>query len=594
MKKIWALTLAAGFFFAARSYEQAQAQARFQGAFQAKWAGAQTEPPPPGKPASSEKQPDAKMNESIIEKIEKSEKKWRELKKKWRGNYSYKKRFSSWTGFGNETTIVVRNNRVEERHYREWRGDSAAPEGEKWVEKGPRAGSHKKGAKALTLDALYQKAKAVAGKAPGPHEKMYVRFDRRGLLNACFYINVRIMDDAPGEGVDIAAIKPDGAPDIPGETDADDATGALSLVMGNAAFAVKLYGELGASEGNLFFSPHGISTAMAMTDAGARENTAKEIKNALNFEIDPPRLSAAFKKLNQKLAAHASESGQQLIIANGLSLTGGDVSPGFKAALKNDYDAEVFAGDLDPINEWVKKKTKGKIKKILEKLDPYSVCVLLNAICFKGLWQNPFKEIHTRQAPFKFPDGKQTTVSLMYQKSDFKLLDEKNFQAAEIPCKENRMSMIVLLPRNVDGLGKLESGLTHRNLEKWLAALDQTRAREARLFLPKFKFETGYDLAAPLKNMGVKDAFDANGKADFRGMGWPKGKLFISRIKHKAFVEVNEEGAEAAAATAVEMAARSIRRYPVFRADHPFLFIIKDNETGAILFMGRVADPGGT
>ena len=162
--------------------------------------------------------------ESNIAKIEKSEEKWLELKKKCKGNYSYKKSFSSWVGFGNETTIVVKNNKVIERHYREWKGREPAgpatmppgaktkvkePEGDKWVETGHQVGTHKKGAKARTLDELYQEAKAIAKKSLSPHEKIYVHFDTQGLLNSCFYVNTMIMDDSPQIGVNIHDIKLD-------------------------------------------------------------------------------------------------------------------------------------------------------------------------------------------------------------------------------------------------------------------------------------------------------------------------------------------------------------------------------------------------
>jgi serine protease inhibitor len=364
-----------------------------------------------------------------------------------------------------------------------------------------------------------------------------------------------------------------------------------TLVEGNTAFAVKLYRELGTSEGNLFFSPYSISSALGMTYAGARENTAKEMKDALSFELEQRQLHSSFKKLNQELTLNAHKAGQKLNVANGLCLTGADVSKEFKALLKDNYDAEFFAGGLDKINGWVKQKTEGKIEKILEKLNPNSVCVILNAIYFKGVWESQFKEAQTHDAPFTLSSTKQVKVPLMYQRSEFSILTKKDFQAAAIPYKGKRMSMIVLLPQDVDGLAKLEKQVTTQNLKQWLAELDEKPARETELFMPKFKLETGYDLVPPCKELGMKDAFDTGGKADFRGMGWPKGDLWISQIKHKAFVEVNEEGTEAAAATAVEMARKCVRDYPIFRADHPFLFMIRDNQTGSLLFMGRIVDP---
>ncbi len=364
-----------------------------------------------------------------------------------------------------------------------------------------------------------------------------------------------------------------------------------TLVQGNTAFAAKLYRELGAKEGNLFFSPYSISSALGMTYAGARGNTEKEMKDVLHFPLDQADLHPAFKKLNKKLTATAQKSGQKLNIANALVLTGGDVSKEFKNILKDDYDAEIFSGGLAAINGWVNKKTEGKIEKILEELDANSVCVLLNAIYFKGIWASPFEKRRTSDALFTVSSSKRVTVPLMHQKDKFKMLTFADFQMVDIPYEGRNLSMVVMLPRAVDGLAGLEKQLSIQNLTGWLAKLDAGEAEEINLYLPKFKLDTGYDLVAPSMKMGMKDAF-ALSKADFSGMGWRKGTLYISQIKHKAVVEVNEEGTEAAAATAVEMATKSMPFNPEFRADHPFFFMIRDRLSGTILFMGRMADPG--
>lgn len=366
-----------------------------------------------------------------------------------------------------------------------------------------------------------------------------------------------------------------------------------TLVKGNSAFAVKLYQELCAKGGNLFFSPFSISSALGMTYAGARENTAVEMKNAMFFELDQTLLHDTFKQLNQNLVTAANKNGQKLNIANGLCLTGGDVSEEFKSLLQKNYEAELFSGGLEKINDWVKTKTEGKIEKILEMLDPNSVCVLLNAIYFKGTWDSQFDEKYTREAPFKLTENENIKVPFMYQKSSFRLIENDNFQAISLPYKGSLMSMIVLLPQKIDGLASLEKDLSVEKLDGWMAEIDSVSAQNTELYLPKFKFETGYDLVPACAALGMKDAFDTAGAADFSGMGWPKGKLWISQIKHKAFVEVNEEGTEAAAATAVEMSTKSISMDPVFRADHPFIFIIRENATGSILFMGRMFDPSG-
>lgn len=369
---------------------------------------------------------------------------------------------------------------------------------------------------------------------------------------------------------------------------APSATG--NIVQGNNAFAVKLYRELGATNGNLFFSPYSISAALGMTYGGARGTTAREMASVLHFRLPQKELPRAFKALTGKLVASARDSDQKLAIANALVLTGGDVSGTFKATLKNYYDAEIFAGGLAAINGWVKKKTEGKIETILEKLDPNSVCVLLNAIYFKGTWESQFRKSSTHDAPFNVSAGRQVPVAMMYQKGEFKLLEEQDFQAVSLPYRGKSLSMVVLLPRTVEGLAALERQVSDQSLAAWLAKLDRQPTQKIDLFLPKFKLETGYDLVSNFMKMGMNEAFQP-GTADFRGMGWPIGRLFISQIKHKAFVEVNEEGTEAAAATAVEMATKAMLHYPRFRADHPFVYLVRDNRSGSILFMGRMANP---
>jgi serpin B len=363
-----------------------------------------------------------------------------------------------------------------------------------------------------------------------------------------------------------------------------------ALARDNNAFALSLYGKLAPTEGNLFFSPYSISSAMGMTYAGARDNTAAEMAKALEFAATPEQLPAAFKRLNTAVQASARNDGHKLNIANGLCLTGGDVSSDFKAVLRDNFDAEMFAGGLDKINGWVNQKTEGKIEKILDELSPNTVCVLLNAIHFKGTWGSQFKREATEDAPFRPAAGKEVTVPLMSQKGHFKLLEKDAFQAIIMPYSGKTLSMVIILPKAVDGLAALEKTLTAETLAQWLAEADKQPEREAQVFVPRFKMETGYDLIPPCQALGIKDAFAAD-RADFSGMGWDKGNLWIAQIKHKAFVDVNEEGTEAAGATAVEMRTKSVRRYPVFRADHPFLFVIRDHATGSILFLGRLSDP---
>jgi serpin B len=359
---------------------------------------------------------------------------------------------------------------------------------------------------------------------------------------------------------------------------------------GNAGLAVQLYRELGTQEGNLFFSPYSISSAMGMTYAGARGETAAQMKSTLHFRLEQSGLNSGFRSLNKILDENTTKSGQKLSIANALVLTGGNVSDVYRKILTTYYDARIFKGGIEEINGWVKTKTEGKIDRILEQLSTNSVCVILNAIYFKGVWESQFEKKLTFDGPFKLSGNAEVKTPFMHRKAEFKLLDEKDFQALSLPYKGNALSMVVLLPKTVDGLAGLEDALYAEDLKGWLTRLDKQRGQKVSVYLPKFKLETKYSLGEPFQKMGMKDAFSP--AADFSGMGWKKGDLWIGQIRHRAFVEVNEEGTEAAAATAVEMVTKAAPgRDPVFRADHPFMFLIRDNATGTILFIGRVANP---
>ncbi|KMQ50083.1 proteinase inhibitor I4, serpin [Chitinispirillum alkaliphilum] len=363
------------------------------------------------------------------------------------------------------------------------------------------------------------------------------------------------------------------------------------LSKGNTSFAVDLYHKLRTAEGNIFFSPYSISSVMGMVYGGSHGNTEEEIRRVLNFSQDQNSLHASFKKLNKKLIRTASEQDQVLRIANGLCLTGeNELSEDFKDLLKRYYDAEVFDGDLEKINSWVNHKTEGKIEQILESLNPYSVAVLLNAIYFNGTWDEEFDTDKTHDAPFYVSPERQSNASLMYRKGHYRYLGSDRFKVVSIPYKGEAVSMVVLLPTEKYGLEELEEQFTPKTLSFILSELDSQIPQEIELYFPKFDLETEYNLKSVFQKLGISDAF-RYGEADFSGMGWPKGELWISQIKHNAAIDVNEEGTEAAAATAVEFRTVSIRNYPQFRADHPFLFLIRDNQTGSILFMGRVTDP---
>jgi serpin B len=364
----------------------------------------------------------------------------------------------------------------------------------------------------------------------------------------------------------------------------------------NNAFAVDLYGKLRTGDGNLFFSPESISTALAMTYAGARTQTAEQMAKTLHFTLPQERLHPALGALMADLNSGGKKRGYQLSVANALwGQKGHDFLPAFLTLLKDDYGAEMHEVDFlrdtegarQTINSWVEKQTQDKIKDLIARdvLPPETQLVLTNAIYFKGDWNTQFKKDATRDAPFQVSAREKVNVPLMNQTGDFPYFEGESFQALEMPYVGKDLSMVVLLPKKADGLADLEKTLSTDKLADWLAKL---HTDEVVVALPKFKLTSQFSLKDTLSAMGMVDAFTDS--ADFSGIDGNKN-LFISAVIHKAFVDVNEEGTEAAAATAVIAQPTAARINPVFRADHPFLFLIRDKRSGSILFLGRVVNP---
>jgi len=387
----------------------------------------------------------------------------------------------------------------------------------------------------------------------------------------------------------------------------DDINSAISTVTaGNNEFALELYAQLRddpealGQDGNMFFSPYSISTALAMTYAGAGGETAKQMAEVLHFSLPSEKLHGAFGRLEKQLNAAGKKDDYQLHVANALWGQKDYKFLGeFLKVTKDNYGAGLEEVDFRretekarvKINTWVEKQTKDKIKNLIPRgvLGSLTRLVLTNAIYFKGDWKSKFEEKDTKDMPFHVTKEKTKQVPMMYQKGDFRYAENDDLQVLELPYKGDDLSMIVLLPKKVDGLKKQEQSLTGENLNKWLERLHE---QEVHVYLPKFKITWGvYDLKKVLRKMGMKDAFSQL-RADFSPMTGAKD-LYISNILHKAFVAVDEEGSEAAAATAVIMTrtGSSGRHIPTFRADHPFVFMIRDNRSDSILFMGRVTNP---
>ncbi len=377
-----------------------------------------------------------------------------------------------------------------------------------------------------------------------------------------------------------------------------NSTDTNAVVEGNTSFAFDLYKHLKDAEGNLFFSPYSISTALAMTYAGARGKTEKQMAGALHFTLDQKRLHPAFACLEAQFNAAQGNRDIELNVANALWVQKDyvflkeflDLTAKNYGAAPNHVDFKrACEAARKEINAWVEQKTKNKIKDLIKRgvLAPLTRLVLTNAVYFKGNWGSQFNKSHTKEGLFRPATGKSVKAPLMTQTQEFRYTESDSLQILELPYVGDDLSMIVLLPGKIDGLAQLEADLNPENLNAWMGLL---RKREVVVFLPKFKMTSQLSLAETLASMGMPDAFGAN--ADFSGMDGTK-TLYISDVIHKAFVDVNEEGTEAAAATAVVMRLTSAlpTPLPVFRADHPFVFLIRDKHSGSILFLGRIVDP---
>lgn len=369
------------------------------------------------------------------------------------------------------------------------------------------------------------------------------------------------------------------------------------VVQGNNEFACTLYAKLAAADGNLFFSPYSISNALAMTYGGARGNTAKEMAATLHFGGDQAQFHPAFGELVRRIQSEDKKRKYQLRVANRLwGQKDFGFVPEFLTASRQHYGAGLEELDFiqateqarQTINAWVEKQTQDKIKELLKPgiLDNLTRLVLTNAVYFKAAWIEPFNVASTKPGDFLVDGVKKASVPMMHKSQRTRFLDTGTFAALELPYEQRDLSMIVLLPKKVDGLASLEKALTADHWKEW-----QTKLRDhmVDIKLPKFRTTAEFRLNKVLQDLGMHDAFDDT-KADFTGLASMKG-LCITAVVHKAFIDVNEAGTEAAAATAVAIGLRSLPQPATFHADHPFVYLIRDNRTGSVLFMGRVVNP---
>jgi len=376
---------------------------------------------------------------------------------------------------------------------------------------------------------------------------------------------------------------------------AETSSNLQTVVKGNSDFGFDLYQELKGGKGNLFFSPYSISTALAMTYAGARGQTEKEMAQVLHFSLEQNSLHSSFSKLQSHLNTIQNKGYIKLSIANSLWAQEGyrfldtflDLNNGTGLNFV-DFATQTEAA-RKTINIWVENKTQQKIKELIKQgmIDPFTTLVLCNAIYFKGDWLSQFDKAKTMDADFYISSDKTVKVPMMSKKSEFKFKDFGSFSAIELPYEGNDLSMIIFLPKEVDGLAGFEKNLTNDSVKAWINKLIASYKSEILVHLPKFKTTCEFELSKILSDMGMPSAFLLP-PADFSGMTGKKD-FFISKVIHKAFVDVNEEGTEAAAATAVVMLGSG--KPLIFRANHPFVFLIRENKTGSILFIGRIIDP---
>jgi len=368
-------------------------------------------------------------------------------------------------------------------------------------------------------------------------------------------------------------------------------------------FALALYGRLLQRGRNLFFSPFSLRTALAMTYAGARGETAVQMSKALRFASSNETLHWAFAELIRRLYA-AGDGRYELNLAN--SLWGQDGAPllaGFPELVTRNYGGEINVVDFRresenvrvAINNWVEDKTHAKIRDLIGSLDRDTRLVVANAVYFKGKWALRFPEIATRDEPFYLEGGGKVQARLMHQQEEMRYLQADGFQAVDLDYRGGDLSMLVLLPDAKDGLRDLEARLSAHVFHDCVAKMAE---REVKLFLPRFKMTRSLDIRRELCALGMPLAFNRF-QADFSGINGHapphQDALSISAVCHQAFIEANEEGTEAAAATGIYMiAGMSLHEplaVPIFRADHPFLFAIRDRRSSAVLFLGRMADP---
>jgi serpin B len=366
------------------------------------------------------------------------------------------------------------------------------------------------------------------------------------------------------------------------------------VVEGNTAFAWGLYDELRGEEGNLFLSPFSISAALSMTYAGAEGQTAEQMSDVLHIGGDGDVHHRAFGSFVRDLSGDKPGRAYQLFIANRLfGRDDKEIGEGFLSLVEAEYAAELerlpFASDTEGsrqrINEWVAEQTREKITDLLPlgSITVDTALVLTNAIYFKAFWATQFDPADTHDGPFTGDDGSQVTVPMMSAELDCSLARGQDWSLLELDYEDHEVSLVIVMPEGERTLEELEAFLVGEGLE---GLLESSSEREIHLRMPRFEFRYAFSVRDALMALGMVDAFDSI-EANFGGIA---DDVWIDDVFHEAYVKVDEEGTEAAAATAVVM--EDFAAAPeTFSVDRAFIFAIRDKLTGSVLFLGRVVDP---
>lgn len=381
------------------------------------------------------------------------------------------------------------------------------------------------------------------------------------------------------------------------------AQNSYNIVKGNNEFALEIFKMVNEKDKNIFLSPFSISTALGMVYAGARNETAKEMAGVLHFNDDIEKSNNLFKSIID----NTNKKNTKDLTINVANRLFGSKEYKFDTSYLKTCEQKFYApldqlnfkGDLEnsrkKINTWVEEKTNDKIKELLKKgvLTPETKLVLVNAIYFYGDWLSQFDSSNTNKREFYTSETSTIKHEFMYQEHGYQYMENDKFQAIRLPYKGNQFYMEIYLPKSKTGVSDFEKEFNFENYSKWENLFT---FEKVQLSLPKFKLTCDFDLSDILKKMGLVNSF--SDEADFLNMSLNKDEaLKIDKVIHKAFIDVSEKGTEAAAATAVVMIATTsaayqpIKQVKIFNADHPFIFLIKDNKEGSILFMGKINQP---